>query len=248
MSHSSNPEAQRLFDQAMHAFHDGTLQDVPLLQKAVELDPNFGGAYLRLWYLGGAGFEDSLGARSHVREHADEYHRRVIALEATLSPRDQAFLDWLEDPTREGTLPKLAAYLTRYPDDDWARQSLVYLQPDSTTARQSLDAWIARDPTCVPLLVAKASQLEGDGRRDDEMKLLEHCLAVVPHAVQCMALHAYMIEAKGDCAAAESVVRSWLELQPDSLVAPSLLAGILAAEGAPRRPCARRSAAIRGRP
>ena len=114
-SRSSNAEAQRFFEEAMRSLHDGTGQEVSLLQSAVKADPSFGGAYLRLWFL------TKLGWNLAPQELADEYHRRVVVLQSTLSRRDRGLFDCLEDPDRHGSgTAKLDRYLDLYPDDDVA--------------------------------------------------------------------------------------------------------------------------------
>jgi hypothetical protein len=148
---SSNPEAQRFFEEALRSFHDGTGQFVPLLQKSVQTDPTFGGAYLRLWAVT-RGDSDPGTAVYHEagREHADEYHQRLIALEGTLSPRDRAFLQCIDAPTVDLANAKLDEYLARYPDDDIAWQERFDEMPETA------DRALVADPTLVPALANKA--------------------------------------------------------------------------------------------
>ena len=218
---STSADAQRSLDEAMRSYHDGTGQTVPLLQSAVKADPSFGGAYLRLWWLADRGLE--------AHELADEYHRRVVALDSSLSPRNHALLDALEEPDRPKAYAKLDAYLARYPDDDVAWIARL----DNT--RATIDRAFAAVPTLAPLFAAKSMFLRGEpGPEVPEVAAtLATCLELHPRAVSCLAERATVLDGEGECAAAEVDVRRWLELQPDSREAPPMLAGLLAGQGAP---------------
>ena len=215
---SPNPDAQRSFEEAMRSFHDGTGQAVPLLQSAVKADPGFGGAALRLWWMA------KYGAEGH--EHASEYYQRVVALQSTLSPRDQALLDGLEDASSDRQNAKLDAYLARYPDDDVAWVARLDGTPATT------DRALAARPTLVPVLVGQLRQLSRSSRGEDAVRVVAHCLELSPRATDCLEERAELREHDGDCAGAEADVRRWLELQPDSRAGRPKLAGILAARGA----------------
>jgi tetratricopeptide (TPR) repeat protein len=159
-------------------------------------------------------------------EHADEYHRRVVALESALSPRDHALLDCLEQPAEKQN-EMLDSYLARYPGDDVAWVARV----DDTIA--TTDRALAADPTLVPLLQSRAALLRTESRDEEAAAVLARCLDLQPRAVACLKERATLRDLKGECAAAEADVRRWLDLQPDSREAPPLLAGLLAAQGAP---------------
>jgi tetratricopeptide (TPR) repeat protein len=217
VSHSSRADAERLFDEAMRSFHDGTGQAIPLLEAAVTADPGFGAAYLRLWWLAKTGTEEN--------ERAEEYQRRVVALEASLSPRDRSLFDCLEEPVDA----KLDAYLGRYPDDDVAWTARVI----GTNAFGRMGAAeSAVRPTLVPVMALKAATFRGTGRDEEAAAVLARCLEVSSRAVDCLAVRAELLDRKGECTAAVNDVRRWIELQPDSRRARPLLAGLLAAEQA----------------
>jgi serine/threonine protein kinase/tetratricopeptide (TPR) repeat protein len=218
---SSNPEAQRLFEEAMRSFHDGTGQAVPLLESAVKADPSFGGAYVRLWALVNEGTNAAFEIPS---ERAGEYHARVLALQSTLSPRDSALFDC----EGEGPLmnAKLDTYLARYPDDDVAW--VLRLDEDLATTRRAL----AADPTLVPALAYEAQQLYGDARDEEAAAVVARCLELVPRSTRCLAIRIVMRDEGGECAAAEEDVRRRLDLDPDERAPRRRLAGLLAARGA----------------
>jgi serine/threonine protein kinase len=225
MSRSSNPEAQRSFQEAMRSFHDGTGQTIPLMQAAVKADPTFASAYLRLWWM--TNFAVTVWRGGDRSEHVDEYHRRVLALQSVLSPREREFLDATEDPDGRRANEKLDAYLARYPDDELAW--VARLDGGLATAQRAA----AAQPTLVPVLAAEAEGLLEDWRDDEASAVIARCLALSPRASDCLSQRAQQLDTRGDCGAAEADVRRWLVVQPDSRTARPQLAGLLAAQGAP---------------
>jgi eukaryotic-like serine/threonine-protein kinase len=219
---SSNPDAQRLFEEAMRSFHDGTGQAVPLLEAAVKADTSFAAAYLRLWWL--VESAQTLWPGGHI----DEYHRRVLALQSRLSPRDRAFLECEEEtsPVRKNAM--LDAYLARYPYDDLAW--VARLDGTLATAQRAVSA----APTLAPALANYARNLQVIEWRDDEAAVvIARCLELSPQSTDCLSARVKNRNTKGDCAAGEADVRRWLQLQPDSRTAPAQLSGFLAERGAP---------------
>jgi serine/threonine protein kinase len=219
---SSDREAQRLFDEAMRSFHDGTGQAVPLLEAAVRADTNFAAAYLRLWWL------VKSAQTLWPGEHVDEYHRRVLALQSQLSPRDRAFLECAEEPDLRRKNAMLDAYLARCPDDDLAWVARL----DGTLATDQRAASAA--PTLAPVLATYARNLQVIDWRDDEAAVvITRCLELSPESTDCLSARVKNRNTRGDCAAGETDVRRWLQLQPDSRTAPAQLAGFLAERVAP---------------
>ncbi len=223
ISRSSSSEAQRYYDEAMRSFHDGTGQAVPLLQSAVRADAAFGAAYLWLWWLSNTiyGIE--------VAEHSDEYHRRLVALQGALTPRERALLDALEQLDEKSESDKLDAYLAQYPDDNlgWTMRGTL----DHTLATS--DRSLPLHPTLVPLLVQKANRLVWASRDDEAAAVLGRCLEISPYSTACLFSRSSWRDDRGKCVEAEEDLRRWLELQPDSRNARLSLAGVLAAQGTP---------------
>jgi tetratricopeptide (TPR) repeat protein len=223
LSRSSNPEAQRAFDDAMRSFREGSGQANTLFLRAAELDPSFGGAYLRLWLLQKDGLYQLLGGR---REDPAEARRRLVARANSLSPRDRE----LEEIGELGDTPelqeKVAAYLERYPGDCLARLEGVAPSLDA------IQTAVNGDPTCVPLLAFRAFLLN-QSSSDEAAAAYDACLAQSPHAVACLSGRALVRAMEGQCDKAESDVRLLLDVQPESEEGHGTLAGILANKGAP---------------
>ena len=221
LARSSNPEAQRLFEEAMRSLHDGTGQTFTLLQKAVAADPTFGAAYVRLWWVA--------QNESPNRRLPEEYHLRLVALQGALSPRDRALLDALEATDTAAAVAKLDAYLARFPDDDVAWISRL----DGTAA--TADRAITARPTLVPALVSKVDVLQAKDSSEADAQLdalLAKCLELSPYAVDCLGERAQLLDHRGDCGAAEADIRRALNLVPDGWEYRYELAGLLAARGA----------------
>jgi serine/threonine protein kinase len=235
MQTSSNPEAQRLFEEALRSYHDGSGQAVPKLQRAVELDPSFGAALVRLWFV--LEREDPVwgGVDAHLEDLTREYKRRIVMLAGSLSRRDRALFDSLESDDVGVNRPRLDAYLERYPDDDvawWARVEVEEGAAVGPRALAMVDRALAADPTFAPMLATKAGLLF-QSHPDEAMALVEKCLALSPPAASCLTARAWLLGARGDCAAAETDIRRWLVLAPESLDARGELADLLAARSEP---------------
>ena len=216
---SRSPEATRLFEEAMRSYHTGTGQAVLLLESAVAADPAYGAAYLRLWWIVNA-------SRLEGRERVDEYHRRLVALESTLSPRDHALFDAL-DGDRAAMYPRLDAYLAGFPDDDVAW--MARLDDTMPTYERALRA----NPTLIPAIAAKARELGRQRRFEEAGAAATMCVERSPRAVDCLSARSFLLDQKGDCAGAEADARRWIELAPDSKSARKALAGSLAGESVP---------------
>jgi eukaryotic-like serine/threonine-protein kinase len=224
LSRSPSPPAQRLFEEAMRSFHDGTGQAVSLLQSTVNADPGFGGAYLRLWWL-------TKSQRAEGHEHTDEYRRRIVALQSTLSMRDREFFDCAETTDLTAANTKLDAYLSRYPDDGMAWVARLDVTP-ATTARA-----LAADPTLVPVVAYEASALlylaASAERVEEAATVVARCIDLSPRSADCLGARVLLLDLEGNCKAGEADARKWLELQPDATEARGAIAGFLAAQGAP---------------
>ena len=158
-----------------------------------------------------------------------EYERRAVALESTLSPRDRSLFEAGEGKTNEETRDKLDAHVARWPDEDLAWVELAMLDSTLATTKRGLE----RDPTLVPLLAHESDWFAWKGHYDEARPPLDRCLELSPHAAACFAERAKLSSQTGRCAEAEKDARQWLELQPDSLAARPMLAGLIAAQGAP---------------
>ncbi len=230
MSRSSNPVAQAFFDHAVLSFQDGTGQAKELLEHAIQADPTFGAAYVRLLIVLNL---DTLSVTDEDGKKADEYLTRCRVLEPTLSPRDRALFTLLDASPQGAELDKyyrdFDAYLARHPDDTFA---WMWLDRTDRNPPAALDRALAAVPTLVPALARKAeqAQTEQDGGVEP---FLERCFLASPRAVDCLAVRSGILSRDGKCSESLTDVRRWLALQPDSRDARDMLAKLLAAQGSP---------------
>ena len=234
-SRSSNPEAQRLFDEAMQSYHDGTGQEMKLLRRAVQVDPAFASPYLRLWVLDSLTFEPDapdLIAFPDRPSDMEDLHREVIRLQSTLTSRERSLVEIVEDRDQASCREKMDAYLARYGGDcmDWTHRLAVATSEERERIERS---GLAVDPSCVPVLSMQARDFSQEGRVDEALALIDRCLHTSAHAAPCLAERAGILDEQGDCRRAEADTRSWLEIAPDSPPAHALLAGLLAGRGEP---------------
>jgi serine/threonine protein kinase/tetratricopeptide (TPR) repeat protein len=121
-------EAYRSYAQGIEHHQRGRpLDALPLLAKAVALDPDFALAYTKMAVING-----NLG-NSNLRE---EYARKALALTARLTPRERYYIEGYYHANRSETFGKaIDAYrkvLELYPDHSASRNNLalLYLQTD----------------------------------------------------------------------------------------------------------------------
>ncbi len=232
MSRSSNPEAQRLFEQAMKSFHDGTGHARELFERAVQTDASFGGAYVRLIILAAVSTQKLTPEEG---KKLDEYTRTCRLLTSTLSARDRAAFSVFDQPKEGLTSEKrsrlLDEYLARYPDDAMMRLAAFEVMALSGNLPAIPDGALAADPTLVPALAWKAEALMLAHNDAEAQAVLDGCLELSPEAVDCLQARIELLSERGKCGEATPVVRRWLELQPDSREAHEALAQMLAAQG-----------------
>jgi serine/threonine-protein kinase len=221
---STKPEAQRAYDEALASFHDGAGRWESLLRRAVQLDSDFAGAYLRLAVMG-------------ADEDNSDY-RRAVALAPRLHPRERTLLDaheaWLGgvDQARAASV-SLDRYLDSHPHDEaaWLQQvRLVAGTSDSVTLGRTLDRAVAANPECLYLLAAKAEYL---ARPSEQLDLIDRCLRVNSRAADCIALRVNLDSQRGACEEEEADARRLLLLSPEREAGREGLADALGSRGAP---------------
>jgi serine/threonine-protein kinase len=205
----------------MRSVHDGTGQAEALLKRAVDADPTFAAAYLRLWLV------------ADKSTTSDDAHQHLVQLESRLTPDERALVHAVEGVEADfaGARVALDGYLERYPHDCAVWSLRMSLGPTDVLAALESRA-LAADATCVPVLVMKAYRL-GKTSEEEALRVFDACLEASPHAVECLASRAGTLDDMGRCEQAETAVRRWVEITPDSASARVELAGLLAGRGEP---------------
>jgi serine/threonine-protein kinase len=227
---SKNPEAQRLYEQAIAEFHGGTGQAHSFLLKAVELDPGFGAAYLRLLILHQYDWNTRL--------------RETFENEASLSDRDRTLFGTVQGgfadvtPAQARVQEKaLDAYLVRYPHDEiaiYSRWGYALEQDGENAGCRYLEKVVGEMPSFLTATAMAAGCLarEPEGKAA-AIELIDRCLSVSPHATDCLGVRVDVDETAGDCSSLESDARRLIHLRPDSQDGRDGLAHALAEQGAP---------------
>jgi serine/threonine-protein kinase len=202
---AAKPEALAAYRRGLQSTIDTDMKDaMAAMTEAVTLDPGFAAAHLRLARL------MLFGGGTTAR--AKEVYLAAVRLRAALDERDQALLKayapMLGPGNAEGsgdTLRRLQLLQERYPTDAEIALEVCILGP-SLPSEQRLAA--CRSATELDPKYAVAWQNLGQeygrqGRLDDALAALQHCVALVPSAGICGALLSLSESMRGDCAAAE---------------------------------------------
>jgi serine/threonine-protein kinase len=223
MSRSSNPEAQRLFEEAIRANQDGRhTQANSLLMQAVHLDPGFGGAELRLAIL--------------AADHDNAHFKSAIASETALAPRDRSLLDAYEGFVAGGAaaraaVPGLDRHLERFPRDDVAWK-LRWMLGGRSDRGPVIDRMLAVDPSDANALAYRVFSLASTEPLEAGIAA-DRCVRMHPRADACVFARCVLDSSRGACTELEADARRMVFLAPDDGSARELLADALAANGAP---------------
>jgi serine/threonine-protein kinase len=225
---SKNPEAQRLYEQALAAFHGGTESTRSLLMKAVELDPSFGAAHLRLL----------------VTKYMDWHtrYRATVENEATLSERDKTVFATLHegysppDARLQASKKQLEEYLAVHPRDEFARWArIIFSMNDGEHRCDYLNQVIADQPSFLTPFADAATYClkQRRGRSPEALALIDQCLKTSPGATKCLAARVELDERADDCVQLDVDARRLLALDPESREGREGLANALASQGSP---------------
>jgi len=226
---SSSPEALRRYAEALQASRDGAQElSIDRYNSAVQLDPDFAAAHLRI-------------ALDRGIERGRESLLRALANRDALDARDRAVLEavapaYTETPTDfAAASARLAAVAERYPDDVMVLSTLGRLQGehDLRASVASYRRASAVDPGHVPARAAMADSLAYLGDLPGARRTLEECLTVSPSATACLREQVYLDLAVSDCAAVETTARRWLLISREGGSAQRFLAGTLLGQGRP---------------
>ncbi|AKT39516.1 serine/threonine-protein kinase [Chondromyces crocatus] len=207
---TTSPQALTAYREGLQAFRDAqwyVAQQAFL--RAVELDPFFAAAHLRL-----AQTHQNLRTQDPGRAH----FQRAISLRAALGPRDQALMEvyeplLLRDPADvdEG-VRRLQQASRRYPDDMefLSLQALHVRRNDPAASLALASRCVERDPAYADCWQAKGKALEALGRAGEAYDAIEECVRVSPAATDCLRDRARMHARAGRCSDYEQDLRTSL--------------------------------------
>ncbi len=227
------PAAAAEYDAGLQALRDASWGPAQRhFVRAVELDPLFGQAHLRVALT-------SMSNRQPTLTH--EAFRRATALRAKLPIRDQLFLDALEPmllraPSDPAAAADLFAKLRgRFPGDaelaflEGAQRAELY---DWQASLEGTRRAVELDPRYADAWQTQAIALNNLGRRDEALRALERCLEVVPSSNDCTVERIRINTSEGRCEEAERDARQTV-LRSDDGEAHRRLAGLMLGNGRP---------------
>jgi serine/threonine-protein kinase len=232
---TTSPDALAAFRRALTALRaaDWALAEREL-ERAVELDPSFAAAQLRL-----ALALDVSGQPSRARE---AFKQAEIAA-TTLDERDRAFLLALEPYLTMGDRKeagvRLEAARRRFTGDAELAWMAAYMSSESDPKRtlDAADAALAIDPLYADAWQAKAWAHNDRGETEMELDALARCVERIPAATDCRMELAHSYAGNGRChemlTVAKRIREGYEELIADALLATG--AGATAAEEALRQ-------------
>jgi serine/threonine protein kinase len=202
---SNSQEAIAEYASAMQGIRDGNWGYVSQhLLRAIELDPSFAMAHLRL----AAIHYDSAFMRP--RSH----YAMAVAGRGRLNERDQAMLNAFEPllardpPDMAEHLARLRAAVARFPGDAELPAVLAWMQRDDPAEKLAY----ARRAVELDQEYADGWQMVGDGlfllgKTDEALRALDRCVALSPATADCSGERAFIHGSEGRCAEMEENFR-----------------------------------------
>lgn len=219
-------QAERLYQQAMQAMHDGDeSRAMAEMERVVAIDHDFGAAELRLaiWWL----LVEPVKARSHqiaanrLRKTLDQHDADLL----------HAMNAWLEQPPDiQGWGMKLEALAERYPQDVEALLLVAGVriyQMRFDGAIQATTRALEIDPTNVVAWTMKADALALLGDTKGQLEAYSACLSVAPTATKCLVERIRLRGHMRECQLMKEDAKALLMLEPNSAATHELLATAL---------------------
>jgi serine/threonine-protein kinase len=227
---TSSPEAATLYAEALQALRDAaTSVFTTKLLHAVELDPHFGAAHVRLALIMASveGAREHIAAASAARMSLDERDRRLLAFAEAI----------FRDPSTFDPALRAAVDLAESMPDDpeaqyWAAGPLMGFAPEADVIKL-LDRAIRLDPGFAGAEHLRSVLALELGDPDAMLAAAERCLAIAPGAVACLRRRADVRGYRGQCRELEQDARRIIALEPAGPQGYGFLLTALAANGAP---------------
>jgi serine/threonine-protein kinase len=226
---SGRPEAVAAYQSGLAARRIG--EDGGDFERAAELDPSIGAAWLQL-------VVDA--TESSIDDSARERYHRAEKLAPTMSDRDRVLLEaiapvvieqpsnWAESSRRFG------AAVERFPGDAQLWYELGWTTTNAAGIAPSLSATlraIELDPGYGSAFDGYAQNLAYLGRTDEARQQIARCVAAAPSSLSCRrSLHQLLMQ-EGACADDEALARQMIAVSSSSPVGYGALADALASRG-----------------
>jgi eukaryotic-like serine/threonine-protein kinase len=228
---TSSADALAEYRAGVQAYRDGADGATRHFYRAVELDPQFAAALLRV------ALYDLLPSPTKAREA----YQRATELRSMLDDHDRTWLEAAEPWVRQPSDPKeyvrrLRAALTRFPDDiDFSTEIGVtlMLNSDYTPALEALESALAADPKYARAWWYKGQTQAYLGDLEGANRSLDRCLELAPSATNCIWNRVAVFEVEGQCAKDEADARRWIGIDRKDPLAYDALAGALVSQGRP---------------
>jgi serine/threonine-protein kinase len=223
------PEAVAAYRSGLVALRRG--EDLDDFERAVELDPSIGAAWLQL-------VVDA--SETSIDDVARERYHRAEKLAPTMTERDQALLaaiapvvieqpsNWAESSRR------FRAAVERFPGDAQLWYELGWTTTNAAGLEASLPATcraIELDPAYGSAFEAYAQSLAYLGRTDEAHRSLDQCTVASPESLSCRRTLHFLLVQEGKCVEDEALARQMIAASSSSALGYSALAGALASRG-----------------
>jgi eukaryotic-like serine/threonine-protein kinase len=223
---TSSAEAAAAYAAGLQAYRDGSMSQARRnWLHAVDLDPHFASAIVRLGLFGGKD---------------QPYAANAMQSRSKLSARDQKLLDFLSlmNGSDDATVETNAAHelARRLPQDPealmWAAH-LLARKGREAEATPLLDRALLLDPAFAGAANELAASWVYLGDGDQALAAADRCLAIAPGAASCVRRRIDVHNARGQCAELELDAKRLIEIEQDAPYGYLCLLAALAGQGAP---------------
>ncbi len=229
---TSSAEALREYRAGLQAIQDGdwTAQE-SRFQRAIDLDPNFAMAHLRLAARYG-GPSDPEWERSTFR--------RAMELRTDLNARDRMLLAAMEpqylsnDPDWAEVERRYQAAVDRFPSDVefvCSLGSVMALRGKTEEGIELVRQALRMDPTNNTAWIMLSTMLNRLGRSDEALAALDTCIRNSSNASDCYSMRMSLHSRRGNCAAYEADAQHLRGVYPSASASNYALANAFAARG-----------------
>jgi eukaryotic-like serine/threonine-protein kinase len=229
---SNSPEALAQYAAALQGIRDGNWGYASShLSRALELDPNFAMAHLRMAAL--HSHSPFMRPRSH--------YAMAVAGRGRLNERDQALLNVYEPllgrdpPDMAEHLARLRSAIERFPNDAEFRSVLAWTLKDEDGDEKLLHARraVEIDPQYADGWQMVGQGLFAQGKTDEALRALDRCIALSPATADCSGERAFIHGSEGRCEEMEEDFRRAVAASTNGMWLDGRAAALFALGAAP---------------